>query len=116
MIFDGPLGYHGMGDEVRAPLRGNRAGFPQVCPAVPFLVSRPEGGSVCPTTVRTTSARAGELRFLATRLTEALRDVLRVAESRGERLPAYDASGDAEPNGHPEPTEAAESSCLLHPR
>jgi hypothetical protein len=28
----------------------------------------------------------GELRFLAERLTEALRDVLRVAESRGQRL------------------------------
>lgn len=28
----------------------------------------------------------GELRFLAERLTEALRDVLRVAESRGRRL------------------------------
>ncbi|MFD8380712.1 hypothetical protein ACFV2X_19540 [Streptomyces sp. NPDC059679] len=31
-----------------------------------------------------------ELRFLADRLTEALTDVLRVAESRGERLLAYD--------------------------
>ncbi|MEV6328564.1 hypothetical protein [Streptomyces sp. NPDC051909] len=29
---------------------------------------------------------AGELRFLSARLTEALRDVLRVAESRGARL------------------------------
>lgn len=28
----------------------------------------------------------GELRFLAERLTEALRDALRVAESRGQRL------------------------------
>ncbi|MGR3936456.1 hypothetical protein LCH29_26630 [Streptomyces sp. BRA346] len=55
-------------------------------------------------------ASAGELRFLATRLTEALRDVLRVAESRGERLPAYDDGGDTEPHGHPAPSEAAESS------
>ncbi|AEM81060.1 hypothetical protein [Streptomyces violaceusniger] len=31
-----------------------------------------------------------ELRFLANRLCEALRDVLRVAESRGARLPSYD--------------------------
>jgi hypothetical protein len=30
-----------------------------------------------------------EVRFLAERLCEALRDVLRVAESRGARLPAY---------------------------
>lgn len=54
-------------------------------------------------------ASAGELRFLATRLTEALRDALRVAESRGERLPSYD-DGDTDADGHPEPTEAAESS------
>ncbi|MFK4182622.1 hypothetical protein ACI2L4_01170 [Streptomyces sparsogenes] len=33
-------------------------------------------------------ANAGELRFLAQRLCEALRDALRVAESRGRRLPA----------------------------
>lgn len=32
------------------------------------------------------SAGAGELRFLSVRLTEGLRDVLRVAESRGARL------------------------------
>lgn len=55
-------------------------------------------------------ASAGELRFLAARLTEALRDVLRVAESRGERLPAYDDGDDTEPGGHPAPSEAAESS------
>ncbi|MCF3147854.1 hypothetical protein [Streptomyces platensis] len=30
-----------------------------------------------------------ELHFLARRLTEALRDALRVAESRGARIPAY---------------------------
>ncbi|MFF7648315.1 hypothetical protein ACFZCY_00350 [Streptomyces sp. NPDC007983] len=32
---------------------------------------------------------SGELRYLGHRLTEALRDVLRVAESRGGRLLAY---------------------------
>ncbi|WFB07749.1 hypothetical protein LRS74_12330 [Streptomyces sp. LX-29] len=36
---------------------------------------------------------AGELRFLARRLTEALTDVLRVAESRGGRLPAPAVGG-----------------------
>ncbi|MDX3227290.1 hypothetical protein [Streptomyces sp. ME19-01-6] len=35
-------------------------------------------------------ASSRELRFLAHRLTEALTDVLRVAESRGERLLACD--------------------------
>ncbi|WP_043490326.1 MULTISPECIES: hypothetical protein [Streptomyces] len=35
-------------------------------------------------------ADARELRFLAERLCEALRDVLRIAESRGARLPSYD--------------------------
>ncbi|RNG27793.1 hypothetical protein [Streptomyces botrytidirepellens] len=39
---------------------------------------------------------AGELRYLAHRLTEALRDVLRIAESRGDRLaPAADGEGAA---------------------
>ncbi|MFJ5225525.1 hypothetical protein [Streptomyces sp. NPDC088400] len=43
-------------------------------------------------------ATCGELRFLAARLTESLRDVLRVAESRGARLPLYDDVGqDDEP-------------------
>ncbi|GAA2304823.1 hypothetical protein OG879_23985 [Streptomyces caniferus] len=35
-------------------------------------------------------ANAVELRFLSARLCEALRDALRVAESRGERLPEPD--------------------------
>jgi len=35
-------------------------------------------------------AEVGELRFLANRLVEALRDALRVAESRGRRLPRLD--------------------------
>ncbi|MGW2326672.1 hypothetical protein ACWC5C_12985 [Streptomyces sp. NPDC001700] len=39
-------------------------------------------------------ADAQELRFLSERLCEALRDVLRVAESRGERLPDPDEDGD----------------------
>ncbi|GAA2330116.1 hypothetical protein [Streptomyces cuspidosporus] len=38
-------------------------------------------------------ANAGELRFLAQRLCEALRDALRVAESRGRRLPGRDEDG-----------------------
>lgn len=44
-------------------------------------------------------ADTGELRFLANRLCEALRDVLRVAESRGRRLPSHDGDGPAEPAG-----------------
>lgn len=36
-----------------------------------------------------------ELRFLAKRLSEALRDALRVAESRGRRLPVSDDHGSA---------------------
>ncbi|MEU8822468.1 hypothetical protein [Streptomyces sp. NPDC048636] len=35
-------------------------------------------------------AEPGELRFLSNRLVEALRDALRVAESRGKRLPVSD--------------------------
>lgn len=45
-------------------------------------------------------ADTGELRFLANRLTEALTDALRVAESRGMRL-AGPAEG--ETAGHPNP-------------
>ncbi|MET7763138.1 hypothetical protein [Streptomyces sp. NPDC005336] len=47
------------------------------------------------------AASSGELRFLASRLTEALRDALRVAESRGGRLPVLTA---AEENDPREPT------------
>jgi hypothetical protein len=43
-------------------------------------------------------AGAGELRFLAERLCEALCDVLRVAESRGRRLPAPDDGCAADPD------------------
>ncbi|MFI0774789.1 hypothetical protein [Streptomyces sp. NPDC021212] len=38
-------------------------------------------------------AEAGELRFLSNRLVEALYDALRVAESRGRRLPVPDEKG-----------------------
>ncbi|MEU0838216.1 hypothetical protein ABZ370_01930 [Streptomyces sp. NPDC005962] len=44
-----------------------------------------------------------ELRFLACRLTEALRDALRVAESRGGRLLSYVEDGTDELDGdHPD--------------
>lgn len=49
-------------------------------------------------------ADARELRYLADRLCEALRDVLRIAESRGARLPSYDG-GDG-PDGPPPPGSA----------
>ncbi|MFF6845540.1 MULTISPECIES: hypothetical protein [Streptomyces] len=39
---------------------------------------------------------AEEIRYLANRLTEALRDALRVAESRGGRLRVYEEDGCAE--------------------
>ncbi|KUM92834.1 hypothetical protein AQI88_30230 [Streptomyces cellostaticus] len=42
-----------------------------------------------------------ELRYLSTRLTESLRDVLRVAKSRGARLPVPDSDGD-DPEREPE--------------
>ncbi|MGH3323694.1 MAG: hypothetical protein ACRDOV_04605 [Streptomyces sp.] len=38
-------------------------------------------------------AATRELRFAGTRLTEALRDALRIAASRGARLPAADEEG-----------------------
>jgi hypothetical protein len=41
----------------------------------------------------------GELRFLSAQLAEALRDTVRVAESRGARLPAGDDE-DTESAGH----------------
>ncbi|WP_405799146.1 hypothetical protein [Streptomyces sp. NBC_01506] len=61
------------------------------------------------------STRSRELRFLSTRLCEALRDALRVAESRGARLTPPD---DDEPVGeghqdephHTRPTHAADRS------
>ncbi|MEU8782155.1 hypothetical protein [Streptomyces sp. NPDC048637] len=37
---------------------------------------------------------APELRYLAARLAEALRDALRIAESRGDRLPTPGSDGD----------------------
>ncbi|MET7899970.1 hypothetical protein ABZS86_00290 [Streptomyces sp. NPDC005355] len=47
------------------------------------------------------TADARELRYLADRLCEALRDVLRVAESRGARLPAYGEGDDPDPGTAP---------------
>lgn len=40
------------------------------------------------------SAGAREVRFLARRLTETLRDALLVADSRGDRLPLPDSDGE----------------------
>ncbi|MFE3550319.1 hypothetical protein ACFXN2_16755 [Streptomyces kronopolitis] len=51
-------------------------------------------------------ASAVELRFLSTRLCEALRDALRVAESRGGRLPEPD-DDDAERDKLPTPASGA---------
>ncbi|MFC0599881.1 hypothetical protein [Streptomyces palmae] len=47
-------------------------------------------------------ADARELRFLSARLTEALRDTTRIAESRGDRLAVYcpPAAGPTEPAAH----------------
>lgn len=60
-----------------------------------------------------------ELRFLSTRLCEALRDALRVAESRGSRLPSPDeddepddavrvTGDDQDEPGHTRTTESAD--------
>ncbi|MFI0774832.1 hypothetical protein [Streptomyces sp. NPDC021212] len=46
-----------------------------------------------------------EVRFLAERLCEALRDALRVAESRGERLPTHDDDDDSDADQTGEDTE-----------
>lgn len=46
-----------------------------------------------------------ELRFLVHRLTEALRDALRVAESRGARIPVRGGDGAAEARGRGNGTE-----------
>ncbi|WNE97107.1 hypothetical protein PS467_18110 [Streptomyces luomodiensis] len=52
-------------------------------------------------------ADARELRFLAERLCEALRDVLRVAESRGGRLAAPESDGGESLGGAPESNEGS---------
>ncbi|MFJ2441261.1 hypothetical protein ACIOWG_12530 [Streptomyces sp. NPDC087658] len=49
-------------------------------------------------------ATTDELRFLARRLTEALTDALRVAESRGDRLPLPGSAEDAEKTGSERPS------------
>jgi hypothetical protein len=43
-------------------------------------------------------AHPGELRYLGHRLTEALRDALRIAESRGDRLDPADGEDDEGPH------------------
>ncbi|TXS13947.1 hypothetical protein EAO70_20340 [Streptomyces sp. adm13(2018)] len=48
-----------------------------------------------------------ELRLLARDLTEALRDALRVAVSRGHRLPAPDSAAHGEEDAPPRPPAAA---------
>ncbi len=51
-------------------------------------------------------ASAGELRFLATRLSEALRDAPRVAESRGGRLDStYEATAEHDDDTGEQSTE-----------
>ncbi|MBO3673538.1 hypothetical protein [Streptomyces sp. NEAU-YJ-81] len=49
--------------------------------------------------LRDRKADARELRYLTNRLIEALQDALRVAESRGRRLPAADEDGPAQASG-----------------
>ncbi|WP_275561178.1 hypothetical protein [Streptomyces sp. 5-6(2022)] len=53
--------------------------------------------------LRDQKADARELRYLSNRLIEALQDALRIAESRGERLPVFD--DECETDG---PTQANE--------
>ena len=48
------------------------------------------------------TAHPGELRYLAHRLTEALRDALRIAESRGDRLADEDGAAARTNAGAPE--------------
>lgn len=58
--------------------------------------------------LREDKVSARELRFLSTRLSEALRDALRVAESRGSRLPSPgddDEPEDAVPASEPHPNK-----------
>ncbi|MEV5479833.1 MULTISPECIES: hypothetical protein [Streptomyces] len=47
---------------------------------------------------------ADELRFCVYRLAEALRDALRVAESRGRRIPLPEDEPEDDMAGHPEPS------------
>ncbi|GGK13037.1 hypothetical protein GCM10011583_51240 [Streptomyces camponoticapitis] len=69
--------------------------------------------------LRDNAVSTRELRFLSRRLSEALHDALRVAESRGSRLPASDeddepedavtvAEGRQDEPGHTRPTETTD--------
>lgn len=69
--------------------------------------------------LRDNAVSTRELRFLSTRLSEALRDALRVAESRGSRLPSPDeddepedavpvTEADHDEPGHTRPTETTD--------
>lgn len=53
-------------------------------------------------------ASSGELRFLARRLREALVDALRVADSRGERIPEQDDDDDSNDDLGVSPRSAGE--------
>ncbi|WP_435885026.1 hypothetical protein [Streptomyces tauricus] len=55
-------------------------------------------------------ASAGELRYLANRLTESLTDVKRVAESRGGRLARTDPAPAPAPDGGPSDRPSREAS------
>jgi hypothetical protein len=52
------------------------------------------------------NASDGELRYAGARLAECLTDALRVAESRGMRLPVPDADEDSDDGGPTLPAEA----------
>ncbi|KOT59001.1 hypothetical protein ADK43_17640 [Streptomyces rimosus subsp. rimosus] len=54
-------------------------------------------------------ASSGELRFLARRLREALVDALRVADSRGERIPERDDDDDSDGELEASPQPAGEA-------
>ncbi|MET7906536.1 hypothetical protein [Streptomyces sp. NPDC005336] len=72
-------------------------------PTAPTRRNRPIGQISLPAlaSVANDKVSSGELRFLANRLTEALRDALRVAESRGGRLLTPNEHGTDEPDdGH----------------
>ncbi|MEV8319480.1 hypothetical protein AB0Q95_35515 [Streptomyces sp. NPDC059900] len=53
------------------------------------------------------NATPEELRFVAARLTESLREVQRIAESRGDRLAAFDHPGVDDGDEEPQPSPGA---------